>query len=294
MERRKCVRSHRVPFPSPPERASYVARRDSPSVKRYTSLVRLQLRRARALSLALLFASCRLSSTGVADNLPPVPAGALRVLFIGNSLTYVNDLPRTVADMAVTAGVAPCWCITVAFPDYALLDHLASGDAERVLKTAKFDFVVMQQGSSALAEGRSWLLSGSQQFAPLIAQAGARAALYSVWPTSDRQFDFPGVLTSYRLAAESVSGLLLPAGQAWLEAWSVEGTLPLYASDGLHPSTMGTYLAALVVFQRLYNRSPVGVQEVARVAGVAMPWPAMAVRALQEAAARANAAEGRP
>ena len=168
MERRKCVRSHRVPFPSPPERASYVARRDSPSVKRYTSLVRLQVsvfsriwcvhqfqRALRALSLALLFASCRLSSTGVADNLPPVPAGALRVLFIGNSLTYVNDLPRTVADMAVTAGVAPCWCITVAFPDYALLDHLASGDAERVLKRAKFDFVVMQQGSSALAEGRS-------------------------------------------------------------------------------------------------------------------------------------------
>jgi hypothetical protein len=246
------------------------------------------------LTLAFLVVACRLGSTGVADNLPPVPPGALRVLFIGNSLTYVNDLPLTVADMAVTAGVAPCWCITVAFPDFALLDHLASGDAERVLKTAKFDYVVMQQGSSALSEGRSWLLSGSQQFAPLIAQAGARPALYSVWPTSDRQFDFPGVLTSYRLAAESVSGMLLPAGQAWLEAWSVDPSLPLYASDGLHPSTMGTYLAALVVFQRLYNRSPVGVQDVARVGGAAMSWPVTVVRTLQNAAARANLAEGRP
>jgi hypothetical protein len=57
---------------------------------------------------------------------------------------------------------------------------------------------------------------------------------------------------------------------------------------------MGTYLAALVVFQRLYNRSPVGVQDVARVLGTPMPWPTTVVRALQDAAARANATEGRP
>ena len=38
-------------------------------------------------------------------SLPPVPANALRVLFVGNSLTYANDLPRTVADLALAAGL---------------------------------------------------------------------------------------------------------------------------------------------------------------------------------------------
>ena len=37
---------------------------------------------------------------------PTAPEGSLKVLFIGNSLTYQNDLPRTVADLALSAGLA--------------------------------------------------------------------------------------------------------------------------------------------------------------------------------------------
>src|SRR5262249_31669738 len=38
---------------------------------------------------------------------PPGDAAHLRILFIGNSYTYVNDLPATLARIAATAGVPP-------------------------------------------------------------------------------------------------------------------------------------------------------------------------------------------
>jgi hypothetical protein len=78
---------------------------------------------------------------------------------------------------------------------------------------------------------------------------------------------------------------------AWQLAWAADPALPLYAADGFHPSAMGTYLAALVVLQRIYNRSPVNVQQQAIVNGSAQPWPLAIVQLLQQAAAAANAAE---
>lgn len=40
-------------------------------------------------------------------------------------------------------------------------------------------------------------------------------------------------------------------------SWRRRSTLRLYGEDGFHPSRMGTYLAALVMFERLIGRSPV-------------------------------------
>jgi hypothetical protein len=57
---------------------------------------------------------------------------------------------------------------------------------------------------------------------------------------------------------------------------------------------MGTYIAALTIFARIYDRSPIGVQSVARVAGLDMPWSEVTVRLLQEAAASAVTREGHP
>lgn len=225
--------------------------------------------------------------------LPPVPANALRVLFVGNSLTYVNDLPTTVAALAKTAGKRELYAVTVAFPDYALEDHLSQGDAARALKAQEWDFVVLQQGPTSLASSRVLLERDARRFAPLITQAKARAALFMVWPTEDRQFAFNDVRDSYRAAAIDVDGLFLPAGMSWLEAWKRDPSLVLY-SDGLHPTPMGTYLAAMVIFQRLYFVSPIELTGPAIVNGVRFNWAEDLLRLLRESAAAANSTEGHP
>ena len=222
---------------------------------------------------------------------PDVPEGALKVLFIGNSLTYENDLPGTVAQLAASAGLQQCYCVTVAFPNYALEDHWYDGEALAWLEDESWDFVVMQQGPSALPSSRDNLVQWAGIFGELIDENGAQAVMYGVWPQLDRSFDFPNVRDSYRAAADAIGALFAPAGEAWQYAWDENPTLPLYASDNFHPSTMGTYLAALTIFERIYDESPVGVQETAVVDGRVQNWPVALVQLLQDAAATANAAE---
>jgi len=178
----------------------------------------------------------------------------LRVLFVGNSFTYVNDLPAIVAAISRADGGPKIDYRTVAFPGFSLEDHWRQGDARRELASGRWDYVVMQQGPSASEDGREVLLEYARRFAPLIRKAGAAPAFYGVWPASVRTQDFPGAAESYRQAAMVVQGVLMPAAEAWQRAFRRDKSVALYGPDGLHPSPEGSYLAALVVYAGLTNR----------------------------------------
>lgn len=184
----------------------------------------------------------------------PKPA-TQRVLFIGNSLTYVNDLPGMVQSLAKAGGVDVV-CRSVAFPDYSLEDHWARGDAAKAIREGGWSLVVLQQGPSALPESQVLLREFTKRFDTEIRRAGARTALYMVWPSRARSQDFDGVSRSYSNAAADVNGLLFPAGDAWRAAWKRDASLALYSPDGLHPTAAGTYLAALVIVHRAFGIAP--------------------------------------
>jgi hypothetical protein len=186
----------------------------------------------------------------------PAPSGPLRVLFIGNSLTYTNDLPGMVAALPCFADGRAIEVHSVALADMSLADHLKKGAARAVLKSNRYDFVVLQQGPSALPASRKELLDSVRRFAPDIKAAGARPAMLSVWPSWLRRDDFDAVNESYRLAAEAIDAMLLPIGEAWRAAWRRDPGFPLYSGDEVHPSPLGTYLGALVVCSAFGGRSP--------------------------------------
>jgi hypothetical protein len=222
---------------------------------------------------------------------PESPTGRLRVLFIGNSLTYVNDLPGIVQGLADAAGGEPLVVAMVARPNFNLDDHADDGRASQTLAEGGWDVVALQQGPSSQPDSREQLRRSTAAWAAEIRKVGARPALYQVWPSADRAQDFDGVIESYALAAADVNGLLFPAGEAWRAAWRRDPTLPLYGPDGFHPSVTGSYLAALVIYGRLYNRSCVGLPgDVRTRAGGVQISPAVA-RVLQAAADEVN---GRP
>jgi hypothetical protein len=103
---------------------------------------------------------------------------------------------------------------SVAFGDYSLEDHWNRGDALRAIASARWDFVVLQQGPSSLPESRALLVDYATRFAREIRRAGARPALYMVWPPLSREDAWDDVTASYTAAAAAVDGLLLPAGEA--------------------------------------------------------------------------------
>ena len=187
------------------------------------------------------------------------PNGSLRVLFIGNSLTYANDLPAIVGALAEASGQGSFIHKSVAYPDLSLEDQWNRGDAQRAISGDKWDVVVLQQGPSGLEESRKLLLEYTRLFAKEIRASGAKPALYMVWPSQARSRDFDRVVESYRLAADDVKAILFPVGQAWREAWKSDPNIALYSEDRFHPSIAGSYLAALVIYEKLFAASPVGL-----------------------------------
>jgi hypothetical protein len=180
------------------------------------------------------------------------PAKSLRVLFVGNSLTATNDLPAYVAGLAASGGHrVEHEAVTVG--GYSLEDHWNLGDARRALATRSWDVVVMQQGPSALPESQANLREWASRFADEARSKGTRPALLTVWPESYRQGALPEVIRSYARAAAAAGAELLPAGLAWERAWGCNRRLALYGGDGFHPSPLGTYAAALVVYGRLFG-----------------------------------------
>ncbi|HUF09986.1 MAG TPA: SGNH/GDSL hydrolase family protein [Rhodothermales bacterium] len=193
------------------------------------------------------------------------PDDALRVLFVGNSLTYVNDLPEVVRAMARADSDRPLVVRTVAFPNFSLEDHWRTGSAGAELAGGRWDYVVMQQGPSSLAENQEHLRTWSEKFADEARKSGTEPALFTVWPASEHWSSFPAVLESYSEAASAIEGLLLPAGKAWLLAWEEDPSLELYGSDGFHPSELGTYLSALVIYGGLFDKSVRNVPPVLKI-----------------------------
>lgn len=179
-----------------------------------------------------------------------------RVLFIGNSLTSTGNIPSRVAVLARDMGrEVETEAVTV--PGFSLEDHRRDGAALQAIRKGGWDFVVLQQGTSARDDSRRELIDEARRFAAEIRKAGAKPAIYMTWPPSGRRGEFPDAIKSHRMAAEAADAILIPAGEAWLRVMSKDSRLRLYADD-LHPSTSGMQLAVLAIYLSLF---PAGPQE---------------------------------
>ena len=238
--------------------------------------------------IAAVVTSCSSPSVAPSQINPPPTSSPVdgRVLFIGNSLTEANGLAAMVETLSRQSGGTPISTASVAVGGFSLEDHWNQGTAQRRIAEGGWSIVVLQQGPSSLAESQVALRQWTARFDSAIRATGARTALYMVWPESTRRDAFDAVSESYTRAAADVNGMLFPVGEAWRAAWRRDPDLPLYGPDGFHPTPTATYLAALVIFQQISGRSPVGLPALTEM-------PANRALLLQEAALEANAQFGR-
>lgn len=229
------------------------------------------------------------SCLGQGITAPRLRGEGRRVLFVGNSYLYHQDIPGIVQAMATASGDAIA-VATVAGPDLALIDHWNIGTAAREVAKGGWEWVVLQQGPSSTELNRDTLRLAVQRFAERIRAVDALPALFSAWPAVGRRVDFPRAIESYQLAAADVDGLFLPVASGWVAAWERQASLELYA-DGLHPSLSGAYLSAAVVYSCLLRKSPVGLPSALQILGGGGVTIAPAEATLLQEAASQVAAE---
>jgi len=173
------------------------------------------------------------------------------ILFVGNSLTYTNNLPGMVAELGKANGIA-INAKSIAYPNYAIIDHWDDGQVQTEIAENDFDYVIIQQGPSSQEWGRQILIEYGEKYARLCKENGAELCFFMVWPSLEFYETFPGVIKNYRDAATINQSILLPVGEVWKKYFDETNNFDYYGSDGFHPSPKGSERAAQVIFDTLF------------------------------------------
>jgi hypothetical protein len=184
---------------------------------------------------------------------------AVRILFIGNSFTLRNQLPRLLRQLA--AAVARPIDIEyqmVMAGGASLRRHWNAGLAQKVMAESAFDFVVLQEQSTLPLKNAARYHENVRLFVPLIAQHGARAVLYLTWSRRDVPDRQDELTRAVRQIAAETHALVVPVGVVWQAALAEHPALALYDADGSHPTATGSYLAACVFLVSLFGQRPTG------------------------------------
>lgn len=173
------------------------------------------------------------------------------LLFVGNSLTYSNNLPRLVTQEAKRKGIVITTTMLTK-PNYAIVDHWRDKEVQRLIKTKKYDFVIIQQGPSSQADGRAMLLNSGKEYSNLCDANGTKLAYFMVWPSRIYYHTFDGVIKNYTDAATKNKAILCPVGKVWKQHFDKTNDFSYYSPDQFHPSLSGSRAAAKVIVESLF------------------------------------------
>jgi len=193
------------------------------------------------------------------DPAPP-PTDSLRVLFIGNSYTYVNDLPAQIQGLVASSEDALPMSVNQVTPGGSTLErNWNEGRARRLIQLGGWSHVVLQEQSTRPIEDREAFLTYARLFDAEVKRVGAKTVFYLTWSRQHLPETQATLSEAYRGAAEELGAMVAPVGEAWARAIAQDPDLPLYHEDRSHPLPAGSFLAACVFFATLYGESPEGL-----------------------------------
>lgn len=202
------------------------------------------------------------------------PEPPLRVLFIGNSYTYYNNLPGMLEDFARGSNARREVRVEmVARGGATLRDLWSSGDALAAIRRGPWDYVVLQDQSMLGVTRVDGQLSVNEPelmhrfgrlFAREIVAAGAKPVFYLTWSRKSAPALQARLTAAYGAIAEETGSLLAPVGLAWQALRAERPDLELYDPDGSHPSAVGSYLAAATIWAAISGRPARGLPGTAR------------------------------
>ena len=173
----------------------------------------------------------------------------LKILFIGNSHTYYNDMPLMVQRRAIDEGFA-CHVTMIAHGGWYLAQHAEEPDVRFNILFGGYDYVVLQEYAQPFAPEEKFL-TAVQTLNAWIREAGSIPILYETWAAKAEPEKQAYMDEVHKRAAESIGSLLAPAGENWwgyMRSWP---ELEMYDPDGEHASKAGSDFAAKYIWETI-------------------------------------------
>lgn len=203
-----------------------------------------------------------------------VNASVQKVLFIGNSYVYVNDLPNTLKNLALSMNDS------IDVDSYCPGGYTAQShwnDATTIAKIAQgnWDFIIIQCQSQEPSFSPTQVSNNTYPYVKKLdsfvkaSNACAEVLYYMTWGRKNGDAAnctvYPPVCTyhgmqqrlreSYMLFAQDFASSVSPIGVVWQQVRTNYPNIELYQSDESHPSVFGTYLAASTFYSSIFHKS---------------------------------------
>ena len=198
-----------------------------------------------------------------------------KILFVGNSYTYCNDMPTRYFGEIMEAAGYKVKILSLTKGGWTLSGSANPQDelgkqVDMALTHQKFDFVILQEQSMTPAVNIGSFYNAVKRLDNKIRESGATPVLYATWGRKQGSGD----LTAYGLTAETMTWKLAAAyehmgethdipvahvGLAFRDIIQNQKGLTLHDPDLSHPSPEGSYLAALTLFARITGIDPATV-----------------------------------
>ena len=173
----------------------------------------------------------------------------LKLLFIGNSHTYYNDMPLMVKRRAEEAGYS-CRVTMIAHGGWFLAQHAEEPDVRFNILYGDYDYVILQEHAHPFGPEEGFL-EAAVKLNALIRQAGSKPIIYETWAKKDEPEAQENMNIVHRRVAEGISALLAPVGENWwgyMKSWP---DLEMYDADGAHASRAGSDFAAKHIWEEI-------------------------------------------
>ncbi len=180
----------------------------------------------------------------------------MKILFIGNSHTFFNDMPSLVRDMVKDVTGEDCDTVMLAYGGRSLKWH-ASDEYFAVrynLLHGGYDYCVMQEVAHPMTDEQE-TYANVRKITDLCRKAGTVPVIFETWAEKKIPEHQSEMNRRYRYISGDTGARLAPVGEAWEKARGLISE-DLYWRDGEHASPVGDYLTALVIARTIIGKIP--------------------------------------